>query len=68
MQTISTSDCGLFSARVYPENQDIDEKCFCSEPINNDLNRGIKHDFLFINIRKVPKELLKTEGDGACEC
>ena len=25
-------------------------------------NRGIKHDFPFINIRKVPKEVLKTEG------
>ena len=25
-------------------------------------NRGIKHDFPFINIRKVPREALKTEG------
>ena len=25
-------------------------------------NGGMKHDFLFINIRKVPKEVLKTEG------
>ena len=25
-------------------------------------NRGIKHDFPFINIRKVPREVLKTEG------
>ena len=24
--------------------------------------RGIKHDFPFINIRKVPREVLKTEG------
>ena len=24
---------------------------------------GIKHDFLFINIRKVPMEMLKTEGE-----
>ena len=28
------------------------------------LNRGIKHDFLFINIRKVPREVLKTEGEA----
>ena len=28
--------------------------------------RGIKHDFPFINIRKVPREVLKTEGP--CEC
>ena len=26
-------------------------------------NRGIKHDFPFINIRKVPREVLKTEGE-----
>ena len=26
------------------------------------VNRGIKHDFPFINIRKVPREVLKTEG------
>ena len=25
-------------------------------------NRGIKHDFPFINICKVPREVLKTEG------
>ena len=27
-------------------------------------NRGIKHDFPFINIRKVPREVLKTEGEA----
>ena len=27
-------------------------------------NRGIKHDFSFINIRKVPREVLKTEGEA----
>ena len=26
--------------------------------------RGIKHDFSFINIRKVPREVLKTEGES----
>ena len=26
------------------------------------FNRGIKHDFPFINICKVPREVLKTEG------
>ena len=26
------------------------------------INRGIKHDFPFINIRKVPRAVLKTEG------
>ena len=26
-------------------------------------NRGIKHDFPFINICKVPREVLKTEGE-----
>ena len=34
-------------------------------------NRGIKHDFPFIIIRKVPREVLKTEGklpEGPCEC
>ena len=25
-------------------------------------DRGIKHDFPFINIHKVPREVLKTEG------
>ena len=24
--------------------------------------RGIKHDFPFVNIRKVPREVFKTEG------
>ena len=28
------------------------------------FTRGIKHDFPFINIRKVPKEVLKTEGEA----
>ena len=27
-------------------------------------NRGIKHDFPFINIRKVPREVFKTEGEA----
>ena len=27
------------------------------------FNRGIKHDFPLINIRKVPREVLKTEGE-----
>ena len=27
-------------------------------------NRGIKHDFPFINIRNVPREVLKTEGEA----
>ena len=30
--------------------------CYCI------CNIGIKHDFPFINIRKVPREVLKTEG------
>ena len=29
-----------------------------------DLNIGIKHDFPIINIRKVPREVLKTEGEA----
>ena len=28
------------------------------------MNRGIKHDFPFINIRKVPREVLKTVGEN----
>ena len=28
------------------------------------VDRGIKHDFPFINIRKVPREVLKTEGEA----
>ena len=28
------------------------------------INRGIKHDFPFINNRKVPREVLKTEGEA----
>ena len=27
-------------------------------------NIGINHDFPFINIRKVPREVLKTEGEA----
>ena len=27
------------------------------------VNRRIKHDFPFINMRKVPREVLKTEGE-----
>ena len=30
----------------------------------NSLNRGIKHDFPFINIHKVPRVVLKTEGEA----
>ena len=28
------------------------------------FNTGIKHDFPFINIRKVPREVLKTDGEA----
>ena len=28
------------------------------------MNRGIKHDFPSINIRKVTREVLKTEGEA----
>ena len=28
------------------------------------FNRGIKHDFPFINIRKVPRVVLKTEDEA----
>ena len=28
------------------------------------IDIGIKHDFPFINIRKVPREVLKTEGEA----
>ena len=28
------------------------------------LNRGIKHDFPFINIRKVPRKVLKTQDEA----
>ena len=28
------------------------------------ISIGIKHDFPFINIRKVPREVLKTEGEA----
>ena len=28
------------------------------------VNIGIKHDFPFINIRKVPREVLKTEEEA----
>ena len=33
----------------------------CNDAANN---RGIKHDFPFINICKVPREVLKTEGEA----
>ena len=29
-----------------------------------DTNIWLKHDFPFINIRKVPREVLKTEGEA----
>ena len=32
------------------------------DSIHSCFNIGIKHDFPFINIRKVPREVLKTEG------
>ena len=37
---------------------------FLCENDHCDLNRGIKHDFSFINIRKVLREVLKTEGEA----
>ena len=39
--------------------------CILRDLINND-NRGIKHDFPFINkkICKVPREVLKTKGEA----
>ena len=32
--------------------------------LHRSVIRGIKHDFPFINIRKVPREVLKTEGEA----
>ena len=32
--------------------------------MRKNINRGIKHDFPSINIRKVPREVLKTEGEA----
>ena len=32
--------------------------------MNDKIIRGIKHDFPFINIRKVPRKVLKTEGEA----
>ena len=37
---------------------------FIQQPNDLFYNRGIKHDFPFINIRKVPREVLKTEGEA----
>ena len=31
---------------------------------NHFYNRGIKHDFPFINIYNIPREVLKTEGEA----
>ena len=33
-------------------------------PVICPADRGIKHDFPFINICKVPREVLKTEGEA----
>ena len=33
-------------------------------PLIEVFTRGMKHDFPFINIRKVQREVLKTEGEG----
>ena len=38
-----------------------------AKPLNintNGVNRGIKHYFPFVNICKVPREVLKTEGEA----
>ena len=32
----------------------------------NGLNIGIKHGFSCINIRQIPREVLKTEAGGRC--
>ena len=32
--------------------------------LSDSSNRGIKHDFPFINIRKVPRKVLKTKGEA----
>ena len=37
---------------------------FLTKSNRPDFNIGIKHDFPFINIRKVPREVLKTEGEA----
>ena len=41
-----------------PRRSDLNEHPdFC-------FNRGVKHDFSFINIREVSREVLKTEGEA----
>ena len=37
---------------------------FATRGLNVLKNRGIKHDFPLINIRKVPRKVLKTEGEA----
>ena len=37
----------------------------CSSPLNlKDFNIGIKHDFPFINIRKIPREVFSISPEG----
>ena len=46
---------------TWAHKHDIQRQCFGK--FDRFYNRGIKHDFPFINIRKVPREVLKTEGE-----
>ena len=45
----------FFLIHIYMPQLYISGKC---------MNRRIKHDFPFINICKVPREVLKTEGEA----
>ena len=40
--------------------------CYKVLIVNYVFNIGIKHDFPFINMHKVPREALKTEGKALC--
>ena len=55
------------SVLCYGHNAALILKQFEEYIFHNDLhtqyiNRGIKHDFPFINIRNIPREVLITEG------
>ena len=64
---VPCTDCSLIEKACFPMGKGVlpweseDQALFLG--IYNS-NRGIKHNFPFINIRKVPREVLKTEGEA----
>ena len=63
---ISTPKRKVSLTKINNNNNNNKEKDIVKTCVDQKCIIGIRYDFPFINIRKVPREVLKTEGEARC--